>query len=505
MISVAQADLRYQLCRTRALRYRDVDHGLFQDFSERTNHLHRLLGAIERDEGWDQFVRALRRYRYELAAAPLAFGDPWVARRTDVVALNRFVEMARTSHPRLAGPARDLVELLLQLRSSSDNPLMDGISAILGPEPRDHAGVVLADSRLVRPTREVFQALPATRRVEVITADTLRRADSYDLLVVLGPARWFPDYVFSSPQAGNIAVVSYAWLRSRWRSSRTFLAPTVAGVASERNPEEDAGDDVDDVRLEFDWTRIERRSTEESEAGDGDDEQDLIEARLYALQDDYAVFLEATHRRTTLVIDLDADEDDRVAQVADDDIEPGMFVVLRNDESGDYIVPLANKMLGNRAASYRADHARWKKALRDQVRLDGLQVTSLLLMAAGATRPDPTNLRHWMSERNIAPQSEDDFVAITRLVGLEGEARHLWMVAGAVRRAHLRAGMEIRRRLIERVRTANVSELEARGRMDFELPEAEGGRLAAFRIEGRSSSTTVVSIARIERVFRPED
>lgn len=505
MISIAEADIFHRLCRDHRLDYRRVYHHAFRTYHERTNHLANLLDTGDVDEEWGQFSRMLRRYRFDLSAAPLAFNNPSAVPRMDSKALTQFVETASISRPRIAESARRLVDLLNSLTESGENPLLENLTALLSYTPHDQAGVVVAESRLVRLTAEALQSLPVARGLEVRTADALRRANHYDLLVVIGPARWFPDHVFNAPRADRIVVISYSWLRSHWLPTPSFLAPT-AGRAV-RPPSQVAAEEngLDGVETEFDWSLLERRVAGEIEIVDKSGEQDLIQARLYALVEDYAVFLEATGHRTNLVIDLDGDEDDRVAQVADADIEPGMFIVLRNDDSGDYLVPVANKILGHLAGGYRAQHARWKNALRDRVRREGLEATSRRLIGAGSERGETWNLRNWISERNIAPQDKSDFAAIARLVGMGDQVNDLWRITLAIRGAHVRAGAAIRRQLVAKVRTADLAELEAQGRMDFELPDIEGGRLTAFRIEGRSSSTRLVPSRRLERQFRAED
>jgi hypothetical protein len=167
-------------------------------------------------------------------------------------------------------------------------------------------------------------------------------------------------------------------------------------------------------------------------------------------------------------------------------------------------VPVADKILGHLAAGYRAQHTRWKNALRDRVRQEGLEATSRRLIAAGSAIGEPWNLRNWISERNIAPQDKSDFAAIAQLVGMTDQVDDLWRITLAIRRAHVRAGAAIRRQLIEKVRAADQAELEERGRLDFELPDIEGGRLTAFRVEGRSSSTRLVPSSRLERQFMAE-
>lgn len=504
MISIAGADLFYRLCRDYRLDYRRVDHHTFRTYHDRTSQLVNLLATAELDDEWDRFSRILRRYRFDLSAAPLAFNEPSVAPRMDSKALTQFVETVVIASPRFAEPTRRLVDMLNSLSASAENPLLENLATLLSCTPHDQAGVVVAESRLVRPTAEALQSIPVGQGLEVHTADALRRANHYDLLVVIGAARWFPDHVFNAPRADRIVVISYSWLRSHWLSTPSFLAPTAGCAVRPPSQLADGENGFDAIEPEFELSLLERNVTAEIEIEVKSGEQDLVQSRLYALVDDNAVFLEATGRRTNLVIDLDGDEEDRVAQVADADIEPGMFIVLRNDESGDYLIPVANMMLGRLATSYRAQHARWKIALRNQARREGLEATSRRLIAAGSERGEPWNLRNWISERNIAPQDKSDFRAIAWLVGMSDEVDDLWRITLAIRRAHVRAGATIRRQLIEKVRTSDLTELEQRGRMDFELPDIEGGRLTAFRIEGRSSSTQLVPSRRVERLLKAE-
>lgn len=509
MISFATADRLHQLGQRCALGYHQVEYFPFRRFCQWTRHLLRLLAESTTDEEWLDVARALRRYRFDLSAAPIAFDEPSVAPRLGPAVLQQRIDVAKLAYPGLAARLGATVDALLDLCQRHDNPLLDCIEAVIARGDTDTTALVVADSRLVAPSRLTLAARPTTRGLDVLAAAGIRGSTNHDRFILIGPTRWFPDHVFSAPRVDTIEVIAYAWQNTRWRPAPTFLAPYIGAPRPLPMPTDDSGpegeDDLDDVGPGLDWAALERQWAGTSAESDEAIAHDLIEARLYALDGGQAVFLDATGRETTLVIDLEVDERARVRQVAEREITAGMFVMLRTDEHGDYVIPVADHLLGDRRDSYRAAQARWKARLRDHARHHGLTETCIQLLDLGAERADEGNLRFWMSARNIGTRDERDFVAIMKLVGLEDEANRYWQITRVLRRAHSRAGALIRKRLVARVREADPAVLEHQGRIDFELPEAGGGRLSAFRVEGRSATTVLVPAARVERPFAWED
>jgi hypothetical protein len=90
-------------------------------------------------------------------------------------------------------------------------------------------------------------------------------------------------------------------------------------------------------------------------------------------------------------------------------------------------------------------------------------------------------------------------------LGLGGEADEYWRLSEAIDSAHRMAGFHIRDLLLERVQRSDLTELEATGRMDFELDEADGGTLTALRVLDISAETYSVPPNRIGHPFRTLD
>jgi hypothetical protein len=428
-------------------------------------------------------------------------------------ALQGLLSTADQVYPRLAREARPLTEDFVGLLQCPDNPLLDCIQTVLGSRLKGAAAAV-PESRLLAAARAAVKSREKTRELEFVGTDELRETDTYERLILLGPARWYPDHVFSAPRAAEIHVVSYRWNQNRWRP-RTWLIG--AARESKATVEDDIAEDeasIDEDLPSIDWAEIERGAREilggdDRQTGHWDDDQqmghDEIEVRLIALHGGYAVFLEGHEGSSCMVIDLAEDERSRVKRIAIADIEPGMFVLLRTEGGGDYVVPVADRILGPRAEECRRAQREWKSRLKTAISVHGLSEVARRLGAMGARLADEGNVRHWLSGRAIATQEKDDFAAIMQLVGLEGDLDRYWTLMRTIRAAHLKAGMAIRRRLLERVRAANLRELRKEGRLDFVLPEAEGGKLSAFKVEGRAPTTTWVPSSRVGRVFARRD
>ncbi len=96
-----------------------------------------------------------------------------------------------------------------------------------------------------------------------------------------------------------------------------------------------------------------------------------------------------------------------------------MFIVLRTIGSGDYIIPVANRILGNEAEHLRELQKLWKSRLRDAVRLKSLHNVSWELVKLGSKlAKTQQNIRNWISDTSIRPKDDRDFDAILCFVDL---------------------------------------------------------------------------------------
>src|SRR5581483_2975479 len=246
--------------------------------------------------------------------------------------------------------------------------------------------------------------------------------ETYQSLLVVGPAYWYTDGVFAAPPALAIEVVCYSWMRSRWRPSTGFLNPARGnreqlGLAQDDNAENE--EPWQEPWPEVNWGRIFQREERDQARHPEPESANLVEARVFSLAGGFAVFLEEDTASRSLVIDTEAEGEARVQRLPNRDIVPGMFVLLRTEGGGDYVAAVADQILGGDATRYRESQKRWKDALRSRIRAMGLFATCIRLLELGSVKADEQNVRNWVSPSNIRTRDRADFDAIMRLIGFD--------------------------------------------------------------------------------------
>lgn len=131
-------------------------------------------------------------------------------------------------------------------------------------------------------------------------------------------------------------------------------------------------------------------------------EYENVEAVCIFLEGDLAVLIEASEGAKTLVIDPDEDSNNCIARIFVKDIK-SVFILVRTGGGGDYIVPVADKIMGDQAPQTREYQRSWKESLRNYVKRIGLLKKQALIcsLSLGSYLANETNVRNWMSPREI--------------------------------------------------------------------------------------------------------
>ena len=253
----------------------------------------------------------------------------------------------------------------------------------------------------------------------------------------------------------------------------------------------------------IDWDDILRRVSARA-VGDSehpDDDEEYVTALLFQLEGEIVVPLDASEGARATVLMLTQEETDPVQRIPVANIEPGMFLLIRTGGGGEYIVQVADQILGERSGEAREIQRDWKDHLRRKVRKDGLREVVHDLERYGSMRANHVNVRNWMSYRSIKTEDQRDFRAVMRLIGLADRFDEYWQAMTLIDRAHKRAGQFIRKQLLAEVRRADLQGLEKLGTMDFELPGVEGVNLTAVRIQDIHPQTFEIDVARLGHPF----
>ena len=517
-ISFDSVSAVYDCARLSKIEAHHVDNAEFHRFCLTLRDFERSLGESTGDDYWKPFLRALKRYRFDMSSTPLPFEYPMDQSPGLVERLRGQLAHCDLIYPQFADSARKLVDRVLDVRDSHSNPILEVCADIAGRGEVDVA-MLIKEPRLIPAVERLLWDEPGIGKVEVIGPSQLTGHFCYSKLIVIGPARWYGDYVFQSPRARHIHIVRYRWINDSNPSSEVFTGspkssgvgwvdPILAACASTKKGSMSPSDSLDpeDFLPSINWDEILRivsaHSADESEHAN--EYEEYVTARLFQLEGEIVVPLDAAEDARATVLMLPQEETDPVQRIRVMNIEPGMFLLVRTGGDGEYIALLADRILGEHSAKAREIQRDWKDRLRNRARRAGLTQVLHDLKRFGSSRANHVNVRNWMSYRSIKTEDQRDFRAVMELVGLADSFEAYWKAMTLIDRAHKRAGQFIRKQLLEEVRNADLQMLEKLGRMDFELPGVEGVNLTAVRIQGVHPQTFEINVARLGHPFEVE-
>jgi hypothetical protein len=500
--TLEQINIIYECAARYTVQRHRVKYSEFGQFCLKLNMLKDQIGESASDPYWQKYFSDLRRFRFGLTAAP--FLNEYRDRRILEIydELSNHLKHCRAVYPDFAQPALEILSLLKRMYQDEMNPLLNKLIEISA----SHQSVawVIKESRLIPHVDDVIQMYPdLLHRVQALHYTQMVSSNCFDRVITIGSPRWFPDSIYTSPRANEMHIVQFSWMRDAWKLPETFVAqytPTRSKRISftDHNPVEDLGITSESLLL-----TLESEALAAYTSRDGHRDYEEIEARCVVLEGEQAIFVEADDSANVLIIDLDEDDDNRVNPISVRDLKPGAFILVRTSGGGDYIVPIADQIMGTEASLVRQRQHEWKSRLKEYVIKHGLLKTSIDLLDLGSDIANEINVRNWIFPRNIKTRSQNDFLAIMRLVGLENQANEFWASMEFISRAHRKAGYRLREILLDQVDKISPDEFKRSGKVEFKFAQNdEDAGLTAFRIEEILSKTYKVSFSRIGVPFR---
>lgn len=474
----------YGHAETVSMQWRSIKLPELKGFSLGVERLVNAVGDLDQDTHWGKFMRRLRQFRFSCMAT--AYSKNFFAQNLDAILadLSRNENMFGLSYPDARPAYQTLKFYASRLRGVDLAQILSEIVKDYTVNEKKRTLVLVCQTRYVSDSEQALNDAGLSNW-SVTSPAYLRDDIAFEQMLVIGPTRWFPEYVFTAPRANNIHVIKYSWIRDSWKHKTAFLSPmkSKAGRILQMVSDDDLSHDLVDADVllppEFNLQSIRNKVTDEIK---GHSEIDYVQARPVLLEDDWVVLLESDDASSILVIDLH-DHESPVKKNKMNEIVPGVFVLLRSGGGGDFIVPVADGIMGKEGIRARACQKRWKELLRDQVLQYGYDKVVNTLTKHGSTRANPVNLRNWMSVRSIKTEFRNDFDAIMATVGLEQDCATNWELMEIIDRAHRRAGHTIRNMLLEKVKTSDLSSLKRTGKMVFELDADAQISITAFQVK----------------------
>lgn len=511
---LTQTSRLYACSRTAILTSSFISFPALAQFHSNLIDISRRIGNWNEDSFWNDFLRPLRRYRFDICASPWTAGflSDYTLDRCKVA--SDHIKNIDQTHPSLVKVAYALLDSLYEISESGHDPIIKSLQTLAAGLSKDgfakkDVAVLIKESRLVAVAREALLTVPEIDQWPILVPHNLRQQETYDQIIVIGPPYWYPEHVFTAPRATSITILCYDWMAravERWKPEPALINPAKGSrraiqIRIDHMPP-DLGISDDDILVSGPdiegWLNKEQRKYDRL-SGD-----DVVEARLLILEDEKAVFVEAEDDAKVFVIDLNEESDKRVKRIPYSLLEPEMYVLLRTSGGGDYVVPVADRLLGEQAEALRDRQHTWKARLRLATKYSSVEDVIARLKTHGSGIATYQNVRNWMSDRSIGTRDLSDFSAIMALVGLGEHTPIYWEVTKKLRSAHHRAGLQIRDRLLAEVNSSDLAELERRGFMEFTLGEQDAGSLTAYRIRSIAPRTIEVPTGKLDRAFEME-
>lgn len=474
-----------------------LHHPGFYHFSTEVSRLRRLCeaeGALA-DVYVDRFVRTVERYRYQVSAAPVSFARVLFGSTGDLDALEEDAEIIGIGRSELRVISQGIVADLKGLVAEDAAPYLECAACSACKPLVGREAMVVCPTNLLSAARDTIDELIGPGSLPLLAPSELKRGCTYDRLLLAGPFSWFARraaHVLVAPRAREIVSVSYDWLPDQWQRESDFVHSETCPAYLPGPPRSVACTIMNSaVTVQvLDETVLPSSAALFQDVaplaarGEGSFESrsDPVPTRGFLLEPSCLLLVEDDPDNRMLVLDFSRDVGRQLVKMPISDIEPGTFVLHRSAGSGDYVVDLANKILGVRRDYLRGRQGLWKSRLRLRADVEGYERVAGELIANGSAIANYQNVRNWLSARNIMTNDRSDFGAIMRLVGLEDQADSLWREMKEIRTAHLKAGGQIKRMLLRQVSHADAAELLRLGYWDFDLGEDDGGVLTAQRV-----------------------
>lgn len=503
-LSLADTSAVYTCSREVALFFHSISCDPFKAYVRSLRRLRVTLSEYASLDPWPQILDIALHFQFLCFGSPLPFSHPALRGVEALDQLSALLPHVQAASPDYVVPTIDLRDHLAFLVQSDQNPLLSAIEYLLAGEPAAGRAIVVRFSRLIPAIQAELMKHPALRGMEVVHPSELERSALFEALFVIGSASSYreDDYVLTAPRARWIEVLRYSFVRDSWKASPAFPRPRLdAGPLSDCQIHESGPSDDESFEVEAYRPDIKKLLRRIIPAGSR--HEDLVDAVFVSLEGDHAVFLDSDEDSWAIVIDLRADEASRVRRVRPaSKLDRGMFLLLRTEGgSSDYIAPVADRILGGNSRAARDAQKLWKQRLRSKVELHGAQRVETDLQRLGVAIADYQNIRNWMSYTHIRTKSRSDFDAILQYTGLEAQSQEIWDHMSRIRAAHVTAGQQIRRLLLEQVTRADLRQLQKLGMMGFELPSKASGSLTAYRVEAVSSEAYTVPTSHLGRPF----
>lgn len=473
-----------------------VRHAIHDRILQKYSQNVQMLSTALRD--WLELSNEL-----DFAIAKLRSGDwrlrndpsPFDVSHRGLIDMNLGVKALTPLYKNLSPEIRHCCERILEatdhLNTGSASSLSSALVSTLSTThslTQERITLVVKQEDIAIPAREWLHRLGYTD-AEVLTAHQfMLKKDSAKKLLIVGLSADFSSAIFTSvfPSLG-IELFSHDWIREQ--AAVECLFPDIAEVGfsvrilSTENRDADSQEQSNfmnyvDPTYEIEGKRLQKIANVTLAAIPRNVDEELVPCRAYLLANSEIVFL-PIQEGTIDALDLHAPAGERVQRISISAVVADSVLLLRVGSSEtEAIVSMANQLGGEEVSEYRLLQVQWKAALRQKVKLMGIERVKRDLQDLGIVNPW---IGEWMHPTNIRPNSLANFSALLKYLGIEPDLTVTAM--SHLRHLHQIAGMRFRKILKSKFENIQLSDFVKTGFLLVDMGEdVEVAKLGAFRV-----------------------
>jgi len=517
-------DRIYKYCSAYKIKVHEVYDQQAYQFSIALKKFQAMLYASDQIEIWKKFTGSLKRYRYLISISPLPPDNAVFNPSSIYENLNNFLNLQQSGSvddSPIIVAAHNLLNLFQNLSSESINKLYDKFRSLTDKDLSSDITITLLEHSLVKPVKDYIDKVRPHNSFEVISIHELKRVTAFKKIILFGAPAWLENkgysFLFSAPRSSALDLISYSWVNNTVNRESAFdCADSDRGIlnaekskiefVSDKHADRQEMEDADLYLPVPDISYLKKHLILSTGNSGDDDIEEIVNARIIILAGNKAVFVESEKDSKSFTLNLnnedyntningqdveEAEEDEdndesgnMLGRYLNEDLQEGMFLLLRTGGGGDLIVPVADKVLGSRKTACREMQKHWKDLMKSKMHKHGIVEVQKMIISAGGTKVHAATIKNWANERNIRPGTSQNFKALLHILGLGNEFNKYNENAEIILTAHRKAGRYIRRLLLEQIKKADMKTLIEEGVMRFNLLDIDtSASMTAYRIE----------------------
>lgn len=340
------------------------------------------------------------------------------------------------------------------------------------------------------------------KKWKVRKSSQLRGNEFFDQIVILGDLRSIfgmqryqdksKEFLLTAPRADKIYYAHYDWIPVQWKpeyfligSNSQFYKEHFENIFDNKKIKYEIDEELIPSINEEKFSNL-ISSNISSYAHEVDNKVDATAFLLSEKSKNNSLFafVERDKANAYVIDDFDGDGTLDIWKKSPDEIGKGMFLLRRTESADmDILEVIADTFLGSYSETYRQHQKLWKKSLKRKVEILGKDVAVNELKELGCKVASIINLNNWLSPESIRTRSEQDFYKILEFSEVLLDHKMIWESMKKINSAHNRAGVELMKRLKNKIENLDPSYLENETKKDISISGESFGTLTAYLIE----------------------